>query len=189
MDWNTIAADVLEVAHLVLGPLQPEIERAARRMADTLQAGGKVLVCGNGGSAADAQHLAGELVNRFLMERRPYACVALTTDSSVLTSVGNDYDFSQVFEKQVQALGRPGDLLVGISTSGQAANVRKAFQAARVIGVQTLAFTGGDGGALAPLADQVISISCTRRTPRIQEGHLLVMHTLCERLEELMENK
>ena len=189
MNWNAIAGEVLAVADHVLSGLQPEVEALAQRMAHVLKGGGKILVCGNGGSAADAQHLAGELVNRFLMERRPYACVALTTDSSVLTSIGNDYDFTQVFEKQVQALGRPGDLLIGITTSGNSPNVLKAFAAARAIGLPTVAFTGGAGGKIAAAADQVISISCTQATPRIQEGHLLVMHTLCERLEELMEGR
>lgn len=187
MNWNDIAADVQAVTRHVLVELRPGIEALAARMAAVLKGGGKILVCGNGGSAGDAQHLAGELVNRFLKERAPYACVALTTDSSVLTSIGNDYDFSQVFEKQVQALGRPGDLLIGISTSGNAANVLRAFAATRGIGLPTVAFTGGPGGKLVALADQVLSISCTRHTPRIQEGHLLVMHTLCERLEEIME--
>lgn len=187
MNWNETAADYLAVADLVLGGLRPQIEALAGRLADCLRAGGKVMVCGNGGSAADAQHFAGELVNRFLRERRPYACIALTTDSSILTSVANDYDYSQVFEKQVQALGRAGDVLVGISTSGNAPSVLKAFAAARAMGIETVAFTGGTGGRLAPAADRVLSVSCTGRTPRIQEGHLLIMHTLCERLEEIME--
>lgn len=187
MNWNEIAADVLAVTDHVFANLRDDIEALAVRMAACLKAGNKVLVCGNGGSAGDAQHFAGELVNRFLKERRPYACVALTTDSSVITSIGNDYDFSQVFEKQVQALGRPGDILLGISTSGNAPSVLKAFAAARALGLETVAFTGGAGGKLAPLADRVLAISCTRHTPRIQEGHLLLMHTVCERLEEIME--
>lgn len=188
MNWNTVAEDYLRVAEWILGPMRETIEAAANEMARCLKSGGKVLFCGNGGSAADAQHLAGEFVNRFLKERKPYAGIALSTDTSVMTAIGNDYSYDQVFEKQVQALGRPGDILVGISTSGNAANVLRAFQAARAIGVTTVALTGGSGGKLVAHADRVLSISCTTSTPRIQEGHLLVMHALCERLEEIMES-
>lgn len=189
MNWNQIAEDYLRVAELVIGPMQQPIEDASREIAECLRKGGKVLFCGNGGSAADAQHLAGEFVNRFLLERKPYAGIALTTDASVMTAIGNDYAFDQIFEKQVQALGKPGDILLGISTSGNAGNVARAFVAAKAMGLTTMLLTGGTGGRIAPMADRVLSISCTKSTPRIQEGHLLVMHALCERIEERMEGK
>jgi D-sedoheptulose 7-phosphate isomerase len=187
MNWDTIAVEHLAVVDQVFNDLRPGIERLADELTGRLRAGGKVLVCGNGGSAADAQHIAGELVNRFLRERKPYACIALTTDTSVLTAIGNDYSYDQVFEKQVQALGRAGDVLIAISTSGRAANVLRAVAAARAQGVVTVALTGGTGGELAKAADHVLCVSCTRHTPRIQEGHLLIFHALCELLEERME--
>ncbi len=188
MNWDAIAAEHRAVVEQVVGALRPAIEEAAERMAICLKAGGKVLLCGNGGSAADAQHIAGEFVNRFLRERRPYAAVALTTDSSILTAVGNDYSFEQVFEKQVEALGNPGDVLIAISTSGRAANVLRAVRAARARRMTVIALTGGTGGDLADAADCLLCVSCTRHTPRIQEGHLLIYHAFCERLEELMED-
>jgi D-sedoheptulose 7-phosphate isomerase len=183
MNWDAAAAESRAVLEHVYGPLRLAIEQTAAEMVGCLRAGGKVLCCGNGGSAADAQHLAAELVNRFLLNRRPYAGLALTTDTSVLTSVGNDFGFEQAFEKQVQALGRRGDLLVGFSTSGNAENVLRAFAAAREAGLRTLAITGGTGGRLAAVSDRVLSIACTRHTPRIQEGHLYVLHLLCEIVE------
>lgn len=188
MNWDNIAVEHLAVVDQVFNELRPRVEEAAEELARCLKNGGKILVCGNGGSAGDAQHIAGELVNRFLRNRKPYAGIALTTDSSVLTAIGNDFSFDQVFEKQVQALGRPGDVLIAISTSGQAANVLRAVQAARAQGLRTIAMTGGTGGALAPSVDLCLSVSCTRHTPRIQEGHLLIFHAFCELLEEKMES-
>lgn len=187
MNWNRTAEEYLAVADEVLNTLREPTERAAGELADCLRRGGKILVCGNGGSAADAQHFAGELVNRFLRERRPYAAVALSTDTSVLTSIGNDYGFEQVFEKQVHALGRAGDILLAFSTSGNAVNVCRAVETARAAGLRTIAVTGGSGGRLAGLADTLLTVSCTRLTPRIQEGHLLILHALAERLEEILQ--
>lgn len=187
MNWDAIAAEHLAVLDQVINELRPSVDRAADMLAHCLKSGGKVLVCGNGGSAADAQHIAGELVNRFLRDRRPYAAVALTTDTSVLTSIGNDYGYDHVFEKQVRAIGRAGDVLIAISTSGRAANVLRAAKAAREIGMRVITMTGGTGGDLIALADLALNVSCTRSTPRIQEGHLLMYHAFCERLEELME--
>jgi len=186
MDWDVFAAGHLDAANEVLTGLRPAIEATAKEMASRLRAGGKVLVCGNGGSAADAQHFAAELVNRFQMERRPYASIALTTDSSVLTSIANDYDFSQVYSKQVEALGQKGDVLLAISTSGNAANVCRAAEAAQVAGVWTVALCGGDGGTLAASADQVLCVSSSTVTARIQEGHGMIVHALCQLLEELL---
>lgn len=188
MNWDQFAIDHLAVVDQVFNELRPRIEHVADELTACLKNGGKVLVCGNGGSAADAQHIAGEFLNRFLMERKPYACIALTTDTSTLTAIGNDYSFDQVFEKQVQALGRAGDLLIAISTSGKAANVLRAVKAAREQNVRTVALTGGTGGPLASLADVCLSVSCTSRTPRIQEGHVMIFHALCELLEERMES-
>ncbi len=184
MKWAQIEADVAAVMRHVFEELCPSIEALADEIAERLRGGAKVMICGNGGSAADAQHMAGELVNRFLFDRRPYAGMALTTDTSVLTCIGNDFSFDQVFEKQVKALGRRGDVLVAISTSGKAANVCRAVEAARELGMLTVGLTGGAGGRLAGLAEQVLSISCTDSTPRIQEGHGLVIHLLCQRIEE-----
>ena len=184
MDWDAFAEGHLDAAHEVLTTLRPAIEAVAAGMAERLRAGGKVMVCGNGGSAADAQHFAAELVNRFQRERRPYAALALTTDSSVLTSIGNDYDFSQVFSKQVEALGRPGDVLLAISTSGNAANACRAAEAAKAAGLWTVALCGGKGGQLAGLADETLCVASTGVTARIQEGHAMIIHALCQLLEE-----
>lgn len=189
MNWDQFALEHLAVVDQVLNELRPRVEETADEIVRCLRGGGKVLVCGNGGSAADAQHIAAELVNRFLINRKPYAAIALTTDSSILTSVGNDFSFDQVFEKQVQALGRKGDLLIAISTSGKAANVIRAAKAAREQGVRVVVMTGGTGGDLAPLADICLSVTCTRHTPRIQEGHLMMFHAFCELLEEEMESR
>lgn len=184
MDWDRIAADALAVLHESLTRLRGPIEGASERLADCLRAGGKVLLCGNGGSAADAQHMAAEIVNRFLLDRAAWPAIALTTDTSALTAIGNDSGFDAVFERQVQALGRPGDALVAFSTSGRSPNVLRAVVAARRRGLWTLAVTGGDGGALAREADASLCVSSSSHTPRIQEAHQLILHLLCERIEE-----
>lgn len=184
MDWNEIAEAYLGVGGFVLTELRPAIEALAAELVSRLRQGHKILVCGNGGSAADAQHMAGEMVNRFLKERRPFACVALSTDTSVLTSIANDYGYEQTFEKQVRALGQPGDVLIAISTSGHAQNVLRAVDAARATGLLTVALTGGDGGDLARRADRVLCVSCSGSVPRIQEGHQLIIHLLCEAVEQ-----
>jgi D-sedoheptulose 7-phosphate isomerase len=187
MDWDRVAEDYLAVAQEVFGSLHTSVDEVADEMAACIKAGHKVLACGNGGSAADAQHFAGELVNRFLRERKPYAGLALTTDTSVLTSIGNDYGYDQVFEKQVQALGQEGDILLAISTSGNAECVNRAVQAAKAMGIRTIGLTGGNGGQLANLAARCLVISCTNSVPRIQEGHQLIYHALCERIEEVLD--
>lgn len=186
MDTNTIAEEYLAVADEIFREKTDLVEQVSRAVVACLVAGGKVMLCGNGGSAADAQHIAGEFINRFLKERRPYAAIALSTDTSVMTAIGNDYDFDQVFEKQVQAFGRPGDLLWAISTSGNAGNVLKAVAAARAGGIKVIGMTGGLGGSLAQVSDYLVCIQSTRSTPRIQEGHQLLFHLICERIEELM---
>ena len=156
----------------------PLVAETALAMAVTLARGNKLLLCGNGGSAADAQHLAAEFVNRFMMDRPPLPAIALTTDSSILTAVGNDFSFDQVFSKQVEALGRPGDMLLAISTSGNSNNIINALKAARERSVVTLGLTGGKGGKMAPLCDRLIAVD-GKNTALIQEVHITVGHLLC----------
>ncbi len=158
---------------------------AARMLAEALKAGGKVLLFGNGGSAADAQHLAAEFVNRFQVERPPLAALALTTDTSVLTSIANDYDFAELFAKQVRALGRPGDVAVGISTSGGSENVVRGLKEARNLGLRTLALSGRDGGPVAAAAEMALVVP-SRNTPRIQEVHITLGHVLCDLVDFLL---
>ena len=159
--------------------------RMAAAAADCLAGGGALLVCGNGGSAADAQHWAGELVSRFYYDRPGLAAIALTTDSSILTAIGNDYGYDYVFARQVEALGQAGDVLVAISTSGNSPNVLRAADAARARGIRVIGFTGESGGELAPLADICFRMPSSE-TPRIQEGHELIGHMLCALVEAEM---
>jgi len=147
-----------------------------------LKKGNKILLFGNGGSAADAQHLAAEFVNRFLIERPPLPAIALTTDSSVLTSIANDYEFNEIFSKQIRAIGQPGDIAWGLSTSGSSPNVLKGLEAARKIGMTTIALTGRDGGAIAKAADYSLNVS-SNLTPRVQEAHITAGHVICEMID------
>ena len=156
-----------------------DLREAALRSALCLAGGGKILLCGNGGSAADAQHLAAEFVNRFLMDRPALPALALSTDTSALTAIGNDLDFSQIFARQVEALGRKGDLLVGISTSGNSANVLAALQTARRTGLFTVGLTGQGGGGMAPLC-HILLETPTRHTPLVQELHIAAGHLFCQ---------
>jgi D-sedoheptulose 7-phosphate isomerase len=189
MDLQKIQAESRAVADQVFNELAPVVETITQAMAECLKAGGKIMACGNGGSSADAQHFAGELVNRFLLNRKPYAGLALNTDAAVLTSISNDFSYDEIYSKQVEGLGRKGDILVGFSTSGNSGNVLKAFESAKEMGITTVAFTGGSGGKMLELADHVLLVSVSSHTPRIQEGHELMMHLVCERLEELMESQ
>ncbi|ATE58875.1 phosphoheptose isomerase [Thauera sinica] len=168
--------------------LAAPIAGAVEVMTTSLLNNGKILSCGNGGSAADAQHFAAELVNRFELERPPLAAVALTTDSSTLTSIANDYDFTQVFSKQVRALGQPGDILLAISTSGNSPNVAEAILAAHEREMRVVALTGKGGGRIGELlADGDIHLCVPAdRTARIQEVHLLVLHCLCDGIDCLL---
>jgi len=161
---------------------QDVLEAIARAMADALHRGNQILWCGNGGSAGDSQHLAAEIVGRFRRERRGMPSIALTTDTSVLTAVANDYGYEAVFSRQVEALGRKGDVLVGISTSGNSHNVIAALEAAKVYGVTTVAFTGAGGGRMADLADHLFAVD-SRDTARVQEAHILAGHMICDWLE------
>ena len=171
----------LDAVNLLAAP----IARGIELMAATLRAGGKIFACGNGGSAADAQHFAAELVNRFERERAPLAGLALTTDTSALTSIANDYSYEQVFAKQLRALGRKGDLLLAISTSGNSANVVAAMRAARELGLRIVALTGNGGGSMAAeiAAEDVHVCVPHARTMRIQEVHLLALHCLCDGID------
>lgn len=176
----------LATKRAALESIVPAIEEGGLLIADCLRAGNKVLSCGNGGSAGDAQHFSSELLNRFEMERPALPAVALTTDSSTLTSIANDYAYQDIFSKQVMALGNAGDILLAISTSGNSANVIRAMDAAHQRGMKVVALTGGDGGAMAPAMEkQDLEIRVpSDRTARIQEVHLLVIHCLCDLIDQ-----
>jgi D-sedoheptulose 7-phosphate isomerase len=180
-----IEATLRETAavHQQLVEQAPAIEEMARRLAGVLSGGGTIYLMGNGGSAADCQHMAGELVGRFLMERAPLPCVALTTDTSILTAVGNDYGFDSVFQKQVAALVREGDAVIGFSTSGNSPNVLAGIEEARARGALTVAMTGGTGGRMAETCDLALVVRANA-TPRVQEGHATIIHILCDLIEQ-----
>jgi len=161
------------------------IEATGRRLAEVLGSGGRVYVMGNGGSAADAQHMAGELVGRFLMERRALPCQALTTDTSVLTAIANDYSVADIFVKQVEAFVGKADAVVGISTSGNSVDVNAALETARRLGATTIGLTGGDGGRMVELCDMCVVVPA-EATPRVQEAHGTIIHIWCETVECLL---
>jgi len=161
------------------------VEGTAAAFIAALRGGRSLLFFGNGGSAADAQHLAAEFVNRFVADRPPLSALALTTDTSVLTSIGNDLDFSRVFARQVEALGRRGDVAVGLSTSGRSANVVEGLRAARERGLVTVGFTGGGEGPMQALCDHLVRVP-SRITARVQEVHILVGHILCQLVDEAL---
>jgi len=165
-----------------LSSLAESTERVAEAIVGALAKGNKLLLCGNGGSAADSQHLAAEFTGRFVKDRKPLAALALSTDSSALTCIANDYSFDEVFSRQVLGLGRPGDCLLAISTSGNSRNVIRAAEAARTIGIRTMGLLGRDGGLLRGLCDLSIVVPSTT-TARIQEAHIFIGHTLCAMVE------
>ena len=180
------AADALrELAALAAraaDALAPDLDRALQLVRDTVRRGGTLFFCGNGGSAADAQHLATEYVVRYMKNRRAYPAVALTTDTSLLTAAANDFGFNEIFARQVDALAKPDDLLVIHSTSGNSPNVLRAAEAARAKGVKVLSFAARDGGQLAALSDHIVIVP-TDRTDRAQEIHLCMEHAICEAIE------
>ena len=181
----------IDEAHRITGVMRADaalnkaLAAAAQAVIASLKADGKVLFAGNGGSAADAQHMAGEFVSRFMFDRPGLAALALTTDTSILTAIGNDYGYEKLFERQVQALGRKGDVLVVYSTSGKSPNILRALEAARAKGLVTIGFTGNRGGPMHALCDHVLATP-SADTPKIQEGHLVMGHILCGLVERTM---
>lgn len=171
-----------KVKKLIAETLVEKIEQAAQLLVEAFQQEKKVLVFGNGGSAGDAQHLAGELVGRFKMERQALPCIALTTDTSIITAVGNDYGYEDIFTRQVEALAQQGDVVIGISTSGNSPNVLDALRVAQAKGAKALALVGRDGGEMKDLAELSIIVP-SNDTPRIQEGHITIIHILCHLVE------
>jgi D-sedoheptulose 7-phosphate isomerase len=183
---NKIKAELkesIEIKEQVLKHLIPQIESAAKLMIDALKKKNKVLFFGNGGSAADAQHLAAELVGRYLKERKALPAIALTTDSSVITSWSNDYGFETLFSRQIEALGRKGDIAFGISTSGNSRNVIEGLAKAKELGLKTIGLLGCDGGRIADIVDLAITVP-SRSTPRIQESHITIGHIICGLIEQ-----
>ncbi|MEY5100993.1 MAG: hypothetical protein RJA36_3712 [Pseudomonadota bacterium] len=166
-----------------LHTLADDVAQAGQLSVAALQAGNKLLFCGNGGSAADSQHLAAELTGRFIKDRKPLAALALSTDTSALTCIANDYTFDEVFARQVQGLGRAGDVLVAISTSGNSRNVIRAVEEAHALGLKVIGLLGRDGGALKPMCDLAIVVP-SPVTARVQEAHILIGHTLCGMIEQ-----
>ncbi len=177
---STLAAHNRAVAYIE--DLAPQIHEAVERILRVLGYGGQIYICGNGGSAADSQHFAAELAGRFERERRGLPVISLTTDTSALTSIGNDYGFEHIFSRQLEALAKPGELLVAISTSGNSVNILKAVEYARGCNIQTVGLLGRDGGELAALVDVPLTIGVDN-TARIQEAHILILHMLCEAIE------
>ena len=163
-----------------------DLVAATQTVIQTLKSGGKILLFGNGGSAADAQHIAAEFVNRYVIDRPPLPAIALTTDSSALTSISNDYGSADIFAKQIQALGKETDVAIAISTSGNSVNVLRGIECCRTIGMRTVGLTGGSGGAMASLVDHCLCVSSTTSTPRIQETHILIGHVMCEMVDHCL---
>ena len=169
----------------VIETMQGPLEEASKIAVETLKNGNKILLCGNGGSAADAQHIAAELVGRYKSDRRGLPAIALTTDTSALTSIGNDYGYDRVFDRQVEALANKGDLIIGISTSGNSQNVVNALKQGKKTGCKTLGFSGAGGGAMDELCD-INLIVPSNNTPRIQETHILFGHIICQIIDDNM---
>lgn len=174
----------LETLQKLLDSLVPEIERSGRAICEALTSGNKILVCGNGGSAADAQHIAAELIGYYEDRRRSWPAIALTTDTSALTAVSNDLGFEQVFARQVAGLARSGDVLIAISTSGKSKNILRAVEQAKAAGCKTIALTGASAEALGSLCDLVVAVPATR-TSRIQEAHITIGHLWCEMVDQI----
>lgn len=182
---ETIKAELkesIETKNQVLKTLVPQIEKAARLMIDALKAGNKILFFGNGGSAADSQHLTAELIGRYRRDRKSLPAIALTTDTSILTAVSNDYGFETVFARQVEGLAKPGDIAFGISTSGNSRNVIEGLEKAKEMGCKNIGLLGCDGGRIAEVTDVSIIVPC-HITPRIQESHITIGHILCQLIE------
>ncbi len=183
---TTIARELqghLETIQSVIGSMEEDLEKASRMAVEVLKRGNKILLCGNGGSASDAQHIAAELTGRYKTERRGLAAIALTTDTSALTAIGNDYGYHRVFDRQVEALVNEGDLLIGISTSGDSLNIISALLLAKDMGAETLGFSGKGGGKMNYACDINLVVP-SDDTPRIQEMHILFGHTICQIIDD-----
>jgi D-sedoheptulose 7-phosphate isomerase len=176
-------AESIAVKQAALDKNLISVEKAARAFIAAIKSGGKILLCGNGGSAADSQHIAAELIGRFQKERKSLPAIALTTDTSILTSLANDYSFDIIFSRQLEGLGKSGDALLAISTSGNSSSVVKAVEQAKKMGIVTVAMTGRDGGRLAKITDIAIVVPSTK-TARIQEAHIALLHAICEVIED-----
>ncbi len=183
IDFQQVAVEHQQAANSVFAQAQ-QIQQAASLIITALQNGNKILWCGNGGSAAEAQHMAAELMVRYVKNRQPLASIALTTDTSILTAHPNDYQFESVFERQVQGLGKAGDVLIGMSTSGTSSNVLQAMQTAQKSDIKTIALVGQNSQAIQPLANLVLTVNADK-TARIQEGHTLINHLICQILDEV----
>ncbi len=184
---SSLLSEGLTSHQRLIAESQPVILQIAERLLACLKRGNKILLCGNGGSAADAQHVAAEIVGRYSRERKGWPAIALTTDSSILTAVGNDYGYERVFSRQVEALANKGDVVVGISTSGNSPNVLLAFEMAMSLGCETIGFTGGSGGKMVAACD-LCFIAPTNKTPNIQELHIVAWHAICDLVEmEMLE--
>ena len=181
-----IFADSIAAKQQFLHDCGDALVRATEEVAQTLQSGGKILLFGNGGSAADAQHIAAEFVNRYIIDRPPLPAIALTTDTSALTSIVNDYGVADLFAKQIRALGKPGDVAIALSTSGKSPNVLRALDVCRELRIRTIGLTGGTGGEMAGKVDHLLCVSATCITPRIQEVHILIGHTICELVDQIL---
>ena len=179
---TAIVENSIEVKKQALAKNLDVIEKVSLACIQALKNGNTLFFCGNGGSAADSQHVAAEFIGRFQKERKALAAISLTTDTSILTCLANDYSYDIIFSRQLEALGKPGDIVFGLSTSGKSPNVIKAFECAKAHGITTVAFTGGDGGSLAAMADMAVIVP-TKVTARIQEVHITFFHTICEIVE------
>ena len=184
-DLQRIVQDSIDAHQRLINDSLPILSQIANVLFTALNSGHKLMFFGNGGSAADAQHIAGEFVGRFLLESRPYAAIALTTDTSILTAVANDWDFNDVFQRQIRAIGHAGDVVIGISTSGNSSNILRGLEAGREIGATRIGFTGGAGGKMATSCD-VCFCAPAAETPRIQELHILAWHAICELVEQAL---
>jgi D-sedoheptulose 7-phosphate isomerase len=184
---NSLQEHLATIQHLLDASL-PEIERSGQMICEALTSGRKVLLCGNGGSAADAQHIAAELVGRYEDQRRPFPAIALTTDTSALTALSNDFGYEEVFARQVQALAKPGDVLIAISTSGKSPNIVRAAEAARSLGCKTIGLTGEQAEPLADYCFITVKV-LSERTARVQEGHITIGHLWCEMVDEILGKK
>jgi D-sedoheptulose 7-phosphate isomerase len=181
---TAIFAESIAAKQRFLQEYSDAVEKVVSEIVRTLQTGGKILLFGNGGSAADAQHIAAEFVNRYMMDRPPLSAIALTTDTSALTSIVNDYGAMDLFAKQVRALGRPGDIAIALSTSGNSVNILRALDVCKEMEIRTVGLTGGSGGAMTTKVDHCLCVSATTKTPRIQEAHILIAHVLCELVDQ-----